>query len=354
MQNTPPLQYGSSQAPFPLTADVSSRVQHEIITASENGETLALSIVPANVPLPMHQSQEVIDLFRAVYGDRYHKSYTTTIAELELCRTAGQGASLLITRADKVIAYATLTADSKHRCKFERVVVAPESRGLGVGKLLVRRGTVWAETQGYSWLWAEVVTSHATSERLFTEVGFQPVGLNLGKYLDYFGSGVRESTLVLFKELSPGKQNVEEEQKTGLANHQDSLLAVLSSNHYEDMSQVHITLNSEASVATLERVMEEKARLFQEEYIAITMTLSSLHCQAIRGWFAENDFVFAYKSPNTNHATYQRFRPYEWDNLMAKPDLSLNTRYYLEKMITSCQELAIRETVPLKADCISM
>jgi len=95
---------------------------------------------------------------------------------------------------------------SGSRAEVGRACIRPQYRGMHVNGSsafgdLIRRRTSDAKTHGASVIYSCGVTGHPKSQVTLSKAGFQPVGVELGKYPDIFGRGQRESTVImLYKE----------------------------------------------------------------------------------------------------------------------------------------------------------
>lgn len=67
-----------------------------------------------------------------------------------------------------------------------RVIVAPDSRGRGLGGSLVRAGMEWAKAVGANRMLLEVRPDNAPALRAYQKLGFA----TLDRRRDYYGSGV--------------------------------------------------------------------------------------------------------------------------------------------------------------------
>lgn len=67
-----------------------------------------------------------------------------------------------------------------------RVIVAPDSRGRGIGGSLVRAGMEWAKAVGAGRMLLEVRPDNAPAVRTYQRLGFS----TLDRRRDYYGSGV--------------------------------------------------------------------------------------------------------------------------------------------------------------------
>ncbi len=68
--------------------------------------------------------------------------------------------------------------------ELENIVVASNSRRLGVGKMLLREGLAWAESEGAKKIWLEVRESNAAALALYQSLGFEATGRRRSYYND--------------------------------------------------------------------------------------------------------------------------------------------------------------------------
>ena len=62
------------------------------------------------------------------------------------------------------------------RCEMKRLWVAPASRGLSLGRLLVEQANDWARLAGYGWMYLDTVpAAMPEANRLYTALGFEQV-----------------------------------------------------------------------------------------------------------------------------------------------------------------------------------
>jgi len=96
--------------------------------------------------------------------------------------------------SDKVIGYAGMwiILDEAH---VTNVGVLPEYRGEGVGEFLMRSLIAAARERGASKMTLEVRKSNYIAQNLYTKLGFEPVGIRRGYYLDD-----KEDAVIMLKE----------------------------------------------------------------------------------------------------------------------------------------------------------
>jgi ribosomal-protein-alanine N-acetyltransferase len=75
------------------------------------------------------------------------------------------------------------------------VGVLPEYRGLGVGELLMRSLMAAAKTRGAKKMTLEVRKSNYVAQNLYSKLGFEPIGIRRGYYLDD-----REDAVIMWKD----------------------------------------------------------------------------------------------------------------------------------------------------------
>jgi GNAT superfamily N-acetyltransferase len=298
---------------------------------------LGVSIIELNwrVPLSNEWAQAVIGMFRQTYGERYHSAYITTPQALQQARERTRSLTFLaLTPCGEIIGHAGLARSAPGLGKYERAVVSERYRGLGIGKLLLGSALEAARGLSLELVWAEAITSRAASERLLTSYGFQPVGIHLGKFNDYFNVGCRESTIVLAKPLS-------DESSLGIGGATSAAvcpltarepLAALQASLYREMSQLELTLGTNATPSTLKRALVEKERVFSEEYLSIAINEKTASLGSILREVRKRGYIFASQLPFSPIQRFQRFKSLEWEYLQAKTDLSSLSRTYINEV----------------------
>ncbi len=113
--------------------------------------------------------------------DRSRWSRTAWLAELE-----ADDRYVLVARDSDgaAVAVATFSAVAD-TADLLRVIVAPEHRGQGLARALVRAGVQWAQAFGATRLLLEVEESNESARRLYDRSGFRPVA----RRDDYYGTG---------------------------------------------------------------------------------------------------------------------------------------------------------------------
>lgn len=94
----------------------------------------------------------------------------------------------------KIIGYAGMwiILDEAH---VTNVGVLPEYRGGGVGELLMRSLIIAAKEHGAKKMTLEVRKSNYVAQNLYSKLGFEPVGIRRGYYLDN-----REDAVIMWKD----------------------------------------------------------------------------------------------------------------------------------------------------------
>lgn len=98
----------------------------------------------------------------------------------------------------KIIGYAGMwiILDEAH---VTNVGVLPEFRGEGVGEFLMRSLIAVATERGAKKMTLEVRKSNYVAQNLYSKLGFEPIGIRRGYYLDD-----REDAVIMLKDLVPG------------------------------------------------------------------------------------------------------------------------------------------------------
>jgi len=94
----------------------------------------------------------------------------------------------------KIIGYAGMwiILDEAH---VTNVGVIPEHRGEGVGEFLMRSLIIAAKERGAKKMTLEVRKSNYVAQNLYSKLGFEPVGIRRGYYLDD-----REDAVIMWKD----------------------------------------------------------------------------------------------------------------------------------------------------------
>jgi ribosomal-protein-alanine N-acetyltransferase len=95
--------------------------------------------------------------------------------------TAEQGQSA---KAGFAVATALCIPGTPAECELEFVLVPPEARGRGIGRMLVHTALAWARDLGASEIRLEVRESNAPALRLYEACGFVVAGRRPGYYAD--------------------------------------------------------------------------------------------------------------------------------------------------------------------------
>ena len=67
-----------------------------------------------------------------------------------------------------------------NQCHISDLIVAPEGRGQGVGKVLMAKAEAWAKSEGYERLTLNVFAGNERARKLYEELGF---GADVVKYV---------------------------------------------------------------------------------------------------------------------------------------------------------------------------
>jgi len=165
------------------------------------GLLLTLSIFSPEVALPLSVAEKISALFKMQYGRNYHQKVlhdpSWIVDEVSHGRWI---AFVLRDEAGEVHAHAALLPGNGEY-KFARTVVDPALRGQGLADLLtdarflhLKRRQLREDIYALS---TDAVTTHDHSQRVFVKRGFAPSAILLGKLVDYFRRGQRESVVTL-------------------------------------------------------------------------------------------------------------------------------------------------------------
>ncbi len=101
---------------------------------------------------------------------------------------------LIARHLGKIIGYAGMwiVLDEAH---VTNVGVLPEYRGEGIGELLMRSLIAMAKNRGAKKMTLEVRKNNYVAQNLYSKLGFEPVGIRRGYYLDD-----REDAVIMWKD----------------------------------------------------------------------------------------------------------------------------------------------------------
>lgn len=168
-----------------------------------------LAVANSKTPLSLSNAQKIATLFSAVYGEGYVEPEFVDPTLLVEKVAQGKWQAFMIfddQNHSELIAHAALLPQGDN-IEFGRFLVTPKFQGRKLGKVVTAM-TVLGLLESISQtnpavFYEEAVTTKAASQVIFDQMGFKPNGLYLGKYTDFFGASVRESTLVLSQIIDP-------------------------------------------------------------------------------------------------------------------------------------------------------
>lgn len=167
-------------------------------------EPLATTEYGPGHPMDRDTAEQVTDLFRLQYGDRY-PSATLYDPDLLAAKTASGEILSIVLKDDfaAVVAHAALVRLEEGVYEVAKIIVDPARRKAGLGKRLLDETLDLAAALDPKLLLAFTVTAHPGSQRLFASRGFEPIGLQLMDWPDLFGVGQRESAVLFCKVKDP-------------------------------------------------------------------------------------------------------------------------------------------------------
>lgn len=126
------------------------------------------------------QLSSIVDLFRAYEAsldvDLAYQDFAAELTGLPGPYAPPKG-ELLLARMNEKIAVgcvAMRALGTARRCEMKRLYVAPEGRGLGLGKALVNELILVAKCRGYEEMWLDTLPTMASAQRLYAQLGFEP------------------------------------------------------------------------------------------------------------------------------------------------------------------------------------
>jgi GNAT superfamily N-acetyltransferase len=174
-------------------------------------------------PCHFEEASKICSLFRRSYGNNYHQEFLYHPETIVKRITDGSLVSIVCLFDElqdlaagealsnqqnieygqrKIAAHLSLSIDDGN-LKVSRVLVDPEARGLGLAKLLLEEALVYlAKLKGKSkkrirGIKTEAVTTHGITQKVFSHFYFKAYGFHFTRYLDYFQTGRRESTMLM-------------------------------------------------------------------------------------------------------------------------------------------------------------
>ena len=149
----------------------------------------------------------VIAIERASFGDPWTRGMFGTHL------TSSGGSNFLVADQDgSVVGYA-ITVAAAEECELLNIAVEPDSRGRGVGALLLDSAMELCRRSGSTEMWLEVRASNAGARMLYESRGFAEVGVRKRYY-----HAPREDAIVLRSDLRLAVRNeTVTEMATGLS-----------------------------------------------------------------------------------------------------------------------------------------
>jgi len=138
----------------------------------------ATTIDPARTPADLAM---VADLFRAYAGslsvDLAYQDFAAELAGLPGSYAPPSGALLLARDAagQALGCVAVRPLDPPVVCEMKRLFVAPDSRGLGLGRALVEAALAAARTAGYREMRLDTLPDMTAAIALYRQMGFRPI-----------------------------------------------------------------------------------------------------------------------------------------------------------------------------------
>lgn len=143
-----------------------------------------MSARPAFTLTPVHDDRdlaEVAALFRAYAAsldvDLAYQGFETEVAALPAHYAPPKGALLLARLGDgtAVGCVALRPLEGIGCCEMKRLYVAPDGRGLGLGRALVEAVVAEARRLGYREIWLDTLPSMHAAQALYRGLGFAPM-----------------------------------------------------------------------------------------------------------------------------------------------------------------------------------
>jgi ribosomal-protein-alanine N-acetyltransferase len=101
-----------------------------------------------------------------------------------------------------VVASGAQLPDTTAECELEFLLVVPDQRRSGLGRMLVDAILAWAEEFGAQQVWLEVRSSNQAAQSLYRACGFISMGLRPGYY-----ANPHEDALLMGRQLRQGSQH---------------------------------------------------------------------------------------------------------------------------------------------------
>lgn len=144
-------------------------------------------------------------MFRRMYGESYHAAVIDEDTGGSFIKSqieSGAWIACVVPNEDgEVVAHGALLPNG-NGWRIARILV--DERAKGCGSKITDELLRFADTSlgARASVIAESVTSHGGSQKIFDDRGFLPLSLLAGKFLDYFGTGDRESVVVMGRGVS--------------------------------------------------------------------------------------------------------------------------------------------------------
>jgi hypothetical protein len=161
-------------------------------------------LLDAKSGCPHQIAEGISQLFRRQYGDQYHRDVLYNPSSISDAVEAGKWLAAVVLDSDgTTVAHGALLR-GEQGVKLARIVVDSSARGRHLAERITDAllDHAVASGGGFAPVLTESVTTHPVTQRLFISRGFEPLGVCVHKFLDYFQTGQRESVLVMGRDLS--------------------------------------------------------------------------------------------------------------------------------------------------------
>lgn len=199
---------GLPSARAPRGEEVHHALSHPSLEAFRTASQHTPTVYSSKVPIPRMHAENISDIFREVYGDRYPytRIYDPALIQEDVANGEYHLVALVSSTTGSVVAagalikfkdYGGVLAEDELVLEVGKIVVSPQHQGLGLGKSVVRSLVQVGGELGATQLFTLAVATHDLSQKMLFYFGFRPSGISVCDWPNMLHPEVRESGILM-------------------------------------------------------------------------------------------------------------------------------------------------------------